>query len=29
MAFITKNEEEFRQGQEFYKDIIPLFVNVS
>lgn len=29
MAFITKNEEEFRQCQEFYKSVIPLFVNVK
>lgn len=29
MAFITKNVEEFRQSQEFYEDIIPLFVNVK
>lgn len=29
MAFITKNEEEFKQCQEFYEDVIPLFVNVK
>jgi len=29
MAFITKNEEEFKQYQEFYEDVIPLFVNVK